>query len=147
MEQLEPLQNQARTIASAIYNHPLKDGSFQTVFAWGRLKETSPIAVETDTSDAYLIESALTLGPNTVFGRGERVGKDELFPIGSPQDGEVFTVTKVSLGYQRTFDLPRHLATDVGGLFSKYIVPQALDATYGSDPGSFMLFTRLHLRS
>jgi hypothetical protein len=147
VEQLEPQDDQNRTIASASYNRPLKDGNWQTVFAWGEMEDVPPIRSQTKTSDAYLLESALTLGRNTVFGRLENVSKDEFFPIGAPGDGVFYNVSKLSLGYQRSFPLPSHLAADVGGLFSAYAIPSGLDAAYGSDPISFMLFTRIRLRS
>ena len=147
VEQLEPEDDQDRTIASAVYNHAFRGGNFQTVFAWGRMDQYARTGGPTTTSDAYLLESVLTRGRDTVFGRFETVGKDEFFRIGEPGDGTFHTVSKISIGYQRAFELPAHLATDVGGLFSKYVIPRGLDSTYGSDPVSFMLFTRLRLRS
>ena len=147
LEQLEPQDDQDRTTASVIYNRPLKRGFWQTVFAWGRIDELPPGRARGNTSDAYLLESTLTLGRDTVFGRFENVSKDELFPEGTPGDGVLFNISKLSLGYQRTIRLPAHLAVDVGGLFSRYAYPRRLDDTYGKSPTSFMLFTRLHLRS
>ncbi len=147
VEQLEPEDDQDRTIASAVYNRAFRNGDFQTVFAWGRMDQYARAGGPGVTSDAYLLESVLTRGSDTVFGRFENVGKDEFFPIGEPGDGVFHNVSKISVGYQRSFPLPAHLATDVGGLFSRYVIPRALDSTYGSDPVSFMLFTRLRLRS
>ena len=147
VEQLEPEDDQDRTIASAIYNRHLRDGNWQTVFAWGSMDQYARRGGPTTSSDAYLLESVLTRGRDTVFGRVENVSKDEFFPIGSPGDGTFYDVAKYSVGYQRAFPLPHHLATDVGGLVSRYSLPQGLDRVYGSDPTSFMLFTRLRLRS
>ena len=144
-EQLEPDDDQDRTVASAVYNRAWRGGNWQTVFAWGRMNEFSRFGGPGTTTDAYLLESVLTRGRNTVFGRLENVTKDEFFPIGTPLDGRLYNVTKLSLGYQRSFPLPHHLATDVGGLVSKYGIPHALDGQYGSDPTSVMLFTRLRL--
>ena len=148
-EQLEPELDQDRTVASAVYNRAWRGGSWQTVFAWGRMDEFDrfggPGAGRSVTTDAYLLESVLTRGRDTVFGRLETVTKDEFFPIGSPLDGTLHDVAKVSLGYQRAFALPHHLAADVGGLVSKYGIPRSLDAQYGADPTSVMLFTRLRL--
>ena len=104
-----------------------------------------PASTRGVTSDAYLLESVLTRRRDTVFGRVENVSKDEFFPIGTPLDGRLYNVTKLSLGYQRAFPLPHHLAGDVGGLVSKYGLPQGLDGVYGADPTSVMLFTRLRL--
>ena len=148
VEQLEPEDDQDRTIASAIYNRPLRDGVWQTVAAWGRMDQYARTGGPTTTSDAYLLESVLTRGRNTVFGRLENVDKNEVFQIGTPRDdGTFYNVTKISVGYQRSFALPHHLATDVGALVSRYAIPRALDAAYGADPTSVMLFTRLRLRS
>ena len=147
VEQLEPGDDQDRTTASAISNRRLRDGNWQTVVAWGRLDRYARAGGPATTSDAYLLESVLTRGRDTVFGRVEIVGKDEFFQIGAPGDGTLYDVTKVSVGYQRSFPLPGHLATDVGGLVSRYGLPRGLRGAYGADPTSFMLFTRLRLRS
>jgi hypothetical protein len=148
-EQLEPELDQDRTIASADYNRAWRGGNWQTVLAWGRMNEVDrfggPGAPRPVTTDAYLLESVLTRGRDTVFGRLESVTKDEFFPIGTPFDGRLYDVGKLSLGYQRGFPLPHHLAADVGGLVSKYAIPHALDGVYGADPTSVMLFTRLRL--
>ncbi len=144
-EQLEPQDDQDRTVASAVHNRAWRGGNWQTVFAWGRMDGFSRLGGPAVSTDAYLLESVLTRGRDTVFGRLETVDKDEFFPIGSARDGERHDVTKLSLGYQRAFPLPHHLAADVGGLVSKYGVPRGLDAAYGPDPVSVMLFTRLRL--
>jgi hypothetical protein len=145
-EQLDPEVNQRRTTASASYNRPVRwrgaDGNWQTTFAWGR-----NVNRPGRTTDAFLVESALTIRHHTVFGRVENVGKDELFaddPL-NPLHGRMFNVTKVSLGYAYTLPVVRHVALDVGGLVSKYALPGALHGTYGSSPTSFMLFTRIKL--
>ena len=144
-EQLEPDQDEDRTIASAVYNRAWRGGNWQTVLAWGRMAEFPRSGGPSVTTDAYLLESVLARGRDTVFGRLENVAKDEFFPIGTPLDGRLYTVSKLSVGYQRSFPLPHRLAADVGGLVSKYVIPQGLDAAYGADPTSVMLFTRLRL--
>jgi len=48
-------------------------------------------------------------------------------------------------GYFRTFPLTHGLVFDAGGLFSRYTLPTSLNATYGADPVSFMLFTRVRI--
>lgn len=142
-EQLTPAQNQNRTTASASYNQPLARGNWQTTFAWGR-DENRPGS----TSDAYLLESAASWRRHTVFGRAENVDKDELFDNqpNNPLAGRLFNVSKISLGYFYTLPLARPFAIDLGGLVSKYALPTVLNATYGSDPTSFMAFVRFKLR-
>jgi hypothetical protein len=142
-EQLEPERDQHRTTASVSYNRPLgRRGNWQTTLAWGRNDNRPGRA-----SNAWLLESALTLGRHTVFARGENVDKDKLFaddPL-SPLHDRSFNVTNVSLGYGYTLPVVRHVALDVGGLVSRYALPRALDPVYGSSPTSFMLFARIKL--
>ena len=142
-EQLTPMEDQDRTTASATYNEPLARGNWQTTFAWGR-DENRPGT----TSDAFLLESAASWRRHTLFARAENVGKDELFDNqpASPLAGRLFNVSKFSVGYFYTIPTSRLLAVDLGGLVSKYALPSTLDAAYGSDPTSFMLFARLKLR-
>ena len=141
-EQLEPTVDQRRTTASATYNLPLRHGNWQTTFAWGR-KTNLPGT----TTDAYLLELAVTVGRHTVFGRAENVDKDELF-ANSPADplhGRAFNVSQVSAGYAYTLPLANTFAVDLGGLVTRYALPSALDAAYGADPTSFMLFARFKI--
>lgn len=136
-EQLTPQVNQRRTTASVTYNRPFGNGDWETTLAWGR-DQNQP----GHTLDAYLAETAVRRGADTVFGRAERADKDELFGPGSPLDGRIFTVSKLSVGYFRTIPTSVHLAVDLGGLVSKYDLPPALKPSYGPDPTSFMLFAR-----
>lgn len=146
-EQLEPEIDQVRTTASATYNKPFSwrgvGGYWQTTGAWGR-NEKQPGT----TTDAFLVDSAVSHGPHTVFGRVENVDKDELFANDhdSPLHDRVFNVTKASLGYAYTFALPKRIYMDLGALVSRYDLPRAIRPVYGADPTSFMLFTRLMLR-
>ncbi len=136
-EQLDPNVNQRRTTASATYNRPFTGGTWQTTLAFGRDQNRPGHDL-----DAYLLESAARFGANTVFGRAENADKDELFIAPSPLAGRVYNVSKFSLGAYHTFQTAPHLALDLGGLVSKYALPSALNASYGSDPTSFMLFAR-----
>ena len=141
-EQLTPEVNQERTTASATYNRAFKDGDWQTTLAWGR-DENNP----GQTTDAVLLDSVISNGRQTLFGRAENVDKDELFNdnAASPLHDRSFNVSKFSAGYYYTAPVQRHLMLDVGGLVSKYALPSALDTTYGSDPTSFMLFARIKI--
>ena len=146
-EQLEPDVDQRRTTASATWNRPFSwrgvGGYWQTTGAWGRNAKRPGT-----TTDAFLLDSAVSHGAHTVFGRLERVDKDELFANApaSPLHDRVFGVGKASLGYAYTVGLPKRLYLDLGGLVSRYDLPRALQAAYGADPTSAMLFTRLTLR-
>lgn len=137
-EQLTPQVNQKRATASVTYNRPLANGNWETTLAWGLDRNEPGHSLK-----AYLAESAMRLGADTIFGRAENADKDELLASGGPFEGRVFNVSKFSAGYFHTLPLAAHLAVDLGGLVSKYALPSTLDATYGSNPTSFMLFARL----
>jgi hypothetical protein len=134
--------HQDRTTASATYDRRVGAGNWQTTLAWGRDSNHPGKA-----TDAVLVESAISLGRNTLVGRAERVGKDELFADqpASPLYGRVFDVSKFSLGYFYTARVIGHVGLDLGGLVSRYALPSALDATYGTSPTSVMLFARFKL--
>ncbi len=139
-EQLTPAANQKRTTASATYNRRLDRGNWQTTFAWGLDRNSPGHAL-----NAYLLESAVQVGSNTLFARVENVDKDELFTGAGAFNGRVFNVTKLSVGYFRTVDVEQDLALDLGALISKYALPSPLDASYGADPTSFMVFARIKI--
>jgi len=141
-EGLDPNTDQHRTIASGTYNRPLARGNWQTTFFWGH-KVNQPGT----TTDAYLLESAITVGQHTVFGRAENVDKDELFTNApaSPLYGKIFNVSEFSAGYAYTVTLRKPFAVDLGGMVTKYALPAALDGVYGSNPTSFLLFARFKI--
>ena len=137
-EQLEPNVDQHRFTTSATYNLPLSGGNWQTTFAWGRDADAPG-----HTLDGLLLESAVTFGAHTVFGRAENVQKDELFQPPSPLAGDIFRVSELSLGY--VYDVPifDHVAAGVGAVGTIDFVPRTIEPYYGSDPLSFMAFIRL----
>jgi hypothetical protein len=146
-EQLEPEIDDRRTTASAMYNRPLHGGNWQTTFAWGR-NDRSPGT----STDSFLLESAVTSGSHTVFGRAEHQQNDELFghdgeeePPAGIRAGQVFTVGKVSLGYIYDFLHRDNWRTGIGILGSVAIVPGELKSVYGDDPVSGMAFLRVRM--
>jgi hypothetical protein len=140
-EQLEPGIDVRRTTASVSYNAPVPGEWWQTTFAWGRNAPSQGAATA-----GWLLESALRVTPRqTLFGRVERVAKDELFLRGDPLFGQTFDVSKLSLGYIFDFAQLEALSLGVGGLVSGYSYPAALDAAYGAHPTSWMLFVRARL--
>jgi hypothetical protein len=137
-EQLTPNINENRVTVSATYNRPFGDNNWATTFAWGR-KMNHP----GDTLDGFMLESAVVLhDTHTFFVRVERVAEDELFEGASPPQGQIFTVSKISLGYIRDLHLDDLVKLGLGGLVSRYDFPNALNRAYG-DPTSFMIFLRL----
>jgi hypothetical protein len=140
-EALEAEVNQHRTTASAIYNKKLEHGNWQTTLARGR-NDNHP----GPSTNAYLLESAVSWYQHTVFARAENDEKNELFPAGDPQQGRTFDVSKLSAGYIYDIPIGDHLSLGLGALGSLYRLPAALDPAYGSSPASYMVFTRVKLR-
>lgn len=150
-EQLEPEADVDRTTASVAYNRPMADGNWQTTFAWGRNDRNAGIA-----TDALLLESAATVRRHTLFGRAERLENDELFGHGhegevpdghggGEDEGEVFTVGKVSLGYIYDAVLTDRWRGGIGLLGSLALVPEDLKGDYGDRPVSWMAFLRVKI--
>ncbi|MDE2512322.1 MAG: hypothetical protein KGL74_14450 [Elusimicrobia bacterium] len=136
-EQLTPAVNQDRVTASASVNWRAWGNPGQTTLAFGRDRNRPG-----RTLDAYLLESEVHIaGVHTVFGRAERVQKDELFD-GGPLAGSAFAVGKVSLGYIYDFPPRARVRWGLGGVGSVIVIPEALKSAYGSAPTSFMLFLR-----
>ncbi|OAP31828.1 MULTISPECIES: hypothetical protein [unclassified Sphingobium] len=145
-EGLHPEENVRRTSASITWNLPLGENrNWQSTLAWG---QNDPSGNEHGhRTDAFLLDSAVQLGRWTVFGRAENVDKDELFGDvhqGDSLSGRVFNVSKFSLGGYHSVRLGK-VALDLGGLVSKYDLPRDIQPRYGSNPTSFMLFTRLRI--
>jgi hypothetical protein len=140
-EQLEPLVNQRRTTASATYNRPLRGGNWQTTFAWGRNDLSGGPGL-----NGFLLESAVSLGRHTLFGRAESADKAELFGASDPLAGRAFQVAAFRLGYVYDAPVTRHVAVGLGVVGSAYGLPSAIRPAYGHSPASTMLFTRLTLR-
>lgn len=140
-EQLTPGIAVHRTTASVSYNAAYPFEWWQTTLAWGHNSASQGPA-----GSGWLLESALKLTPvQTLFGRAERVAKDELFLAGNPLAGETFTVAKLSLGYIYDFLERDALSVGIGGLASTYSYPAPLNTTYGNRPTSYMLFLRARL--
>jgi hypothetical protein len=142
-EKLHPEEDVRRTTASVTYNRGFAGGNWQSTVAWGR---NAPHGGDHGgTTDAFLVDSAVQVGRNTVFGRAERVEKDELF-AGDPADplhDRVFDAGKLTIGGYHSVAVGQ-LALDVGGLVSGYALPRALKPVYGT-PASAMLFARLRV--
>jgi hypothetical protein len=141
-EQLEPGVNVVRTTASAMYDRSIRGNPWQTTFAWGRNAPSTGMA-----TNAYLLESAILVSEvHTFFARAERAGKTELLPADAPMAGEKFTVGQVSAGYIRDFPLAAHVKLGFGVQATGYAIPGGLDAAYGGNPTSYMVFARLKIR-
>ena len=142
-EQLEPEVNTDRTTISTMYAHPWEGGRWEAMLAWGRNHDRPGHDL-----DAFTAETAARVDRHTVFGRWERVQKDELLPPGDTEAGRAFPVTKVAAGYR--YDLWRieHLTAGIGAMGSVVWLPFGLSRAYGSlgTPTSGLLFARVALR-
>jgi hypothetical protein len=141
-EQLEPAVNENRLTASAIYTTPFGNGHlWSAMAAWGR-KMLNP----GDSLDAYLFESSMILKNNwTLFMRAEQVAENELTHHLPDLEERAFAVGKVSVGGIYDFIRTDHAKFGIGGLVSRYLLPDDLKPVYGRDLTGFMAFGRIKL--
>jgi len=145
-EQLTPDINVQRATTSVIFDQPLGLGHWQSTLAWGRNRSVPTIAGgQAESSDAFMIESALVHVRHTVFTRAEHVAKGELFVTG-PLVNITFEVARLSLGYLYDMPVSPHLALGIGVLGSAYRLPPALSSAYSPHPHSYMMFVRVSLK-
>lgn len=142
-EQLEADEDQRRWSASLIYTRPLgDDGSWATTLAWGRKTGVHHGESEADL-DAFVVESTIRNGLWTAYGRAERIETDELLPDPGEIHGPAFKVGKVSLGLIRDWRVAPSVKIGLGAQAARSITPRGLDASYGGDRTSGMVFLRL----
>jgi hypothetical protein len=136
-EQLEPGEDQTRWSASALYNRPLgRRARWSTTLAWGRRSRAH------GRFDAFLLESAVSRGRWTLFGRAERTENDEL---GGAGHAAAYRVGKVSLGALHDFRAAPHVRLGLGGLWAFNFVPAGLETSYAGDRNGAMLFLRIRI--
>lgn len=141
-EQLSPDVDVDRLTASVMYNVPLRDGNWQTTFAYGlNCNEGGR------NESALLLESELLVcKAHTFFARGEMAQKDELFAEDDPLYGMMFKVNKVSGGYIFDFFRKDNIVLGIGASGSLCLLPDELDNNYGDSPRSYLIFIRLKTR-
>ena len=84
-------------------------------------------------------------GVHTIFGRLERVVKDELFVPGEPLYGQRFAISKLSLGYVYDFAQAGAVRFSAGGVVSQHWSPASLDSIYGRNPFGWSVLVRAKL--
>jgi hypothetical protein len=137
-EALEPDVAVARTTASASYAGSFNNNPWQTTLAWGRNRHSPG-----DTTQAWLLETNLNLHDKyTLFARAENVENDELFLPGDPLHGQIFAISKLTVGAIYDFARLTHVRLGLGALISGYDYPDALRSSYGEHPTSYMVFLR-----
>ncbi|RZJ17543.1 MAG: hypothetical protein EON91_08950 [Brevundimonas sp.] len=141
-EQLEPDEDDRKWSASAIHTRRIgADGWWSSTLAWGR-----KINDHDESKDGWAFETAVH--PNdrwTVFGRAERIETDELVPKAGGGHGDLYTVSKASVGAVRDWRLGEHTRLGLGALYSLNRVPGALEPLYGDNPDGAMVFMRLKI--
>ncbi|MGH9594264.1 MAG: hypothetical protein ACRD5L_14325, partial [Bryobacteraceae bacterium] len=140
-----------RSTASLAYNRPFGRGHWATSLIWGRNHKTQ----SKQNTNSYLLESVVQFrNVHYLTGRVELLDRDELFnsdpailaQLASAGLGTVFRIRAYTLGYTRDIPLLPRLRTALGGNFTLYGVPQAIEPYYGAHPAAFYLFLRLGLR-
>jgi hypothetical protein len=141
-EQLDPVKNEDRLSASAIYTRQVDEQTWwSTTAAWGRRRSTGG-----EPLDAYVLESALNPTEMwTLFARAESEKNNELIAMG-PRQGTAYTVAKASIGAVRYFRLLDPVKIGLGALYAFNFVPDPPAALYGGgDPQGAMVFVRLKI--
>jgi hypothetical protein len=127
----EDAEDVSRFTASATHSRAIGGRILASTFAWGLNREHD------HSSSALLAETALDLtARDTVFARGEIVGKtpaDLALPLA--EDG-VFTTGKVQGGYTRWFRTVRGVAFGAGGSLGLAFLPEAVQPYYGKRIGA-----------
>jgi hypothetical protein len=142
-EQLEREVNVDRHTASVQLNLHPDWGLTQLTFAWGHNR---PIGGTARGTDAFLLEGASAVSDSwTVFGRAERVDKDELFREGEPQAGQAFTVNALTAGAVCDLARWKRSVLGVGASLTVDVIPTAIRPSYGRAPTSLMAWLRLKL--
>ena len=127
-----PRTDVTRATASATHQYRVDaDTTLATTVAWGLNSEPASVIHPATTSHGVLLESvyAVRSGP-TLFGRLEVVGKPAE-DLHVHESTDVFTVTKLQLGYVHNLALPRGPRMGVGVTVSGSMVPLALMPRYG----------------
>lgn len=135
-EQLDPQENIARTVCSAIYNRSFGQDSVAQLAAIIGINDEQPGIL----SSAFLIDiTAQLYKKHILFSRFEAVEKNDLFLSPDPLADQKFTVKKLTLGYIYEPFETEHSQWGIGGLIDFPLLSQPVRRRYG-DAISFSLF-------
>ena len=144
-EALFPGEDQARTTASVMYNHPFTSGNWTSTALWGRTRSL----LDNSKENSYLFESLVRFATrNSAWTRIENAGRSNELLVGENplppgfQEKPIGHVQAYTFGYDHDIDLIPHVRTAIGGQVTTYGVASALKSIYGSDPVSFAIFLR-----
>jgi hypothetical protein len=146
-EALEP-GDIRRATASVSYNKNFARGNWSSSLIWGRnhgTHDSEPFNV-----NSYTAESTLNfMDKNYVYTRLELVDKNELLngaeraQLGFNGPHPSFRIGGYTFGGARDIWNTAKLSVALGGDFTFYSKPHALDALYGANPTSYKFFLRL----
>jgi hypothetical protein len=138
----EPRVDVDRVTASLIHHRTLAGGGhWSSTLAWGRNTEGE----ESRSTAALLAESTLVRGAHGIFGRLEWVRKSGEDLAIHELEGEVFSLAKAGLGYQRRLGSVGSFAIAGGALVSLGILPAELRPWYGTRAAPGLgVFLRVH---
>jgi hypothetical protein len=140
-ELMEP-GNITRTTFSATYSRTAPHGFLASSFIWGRNEQElvgKPL-------DGILIEGVCNWADkNYVFGRIERLDRNDLFPTG-PLHEAIFKINAFNAGYSRDIGRTRYLDIALGGSITVYAFPESLKPFYGDFPVGGRVFLRFRPR-
>jgi hypothetical protein len=128
-----------RTTASAIYNRSFRnDKNWANSFVWGQNKS------DEGRTNAFLYETDFQFQKNSIFGRFERVQKNEhelVLPHPHPEGN--FWVGLISAGYVRDIVKDKGIDVGIGAQATWYTNPAELTPFYGgTNHGGFQAFVR-----
>jgi hypothetical protein len=129
-EALKPGVAVQRITASAMYDHALgASGHWAALASFGANKEQGEAL-----GSSFLVEANVDLdGRNVVFGRAELVQKEGAdLVLAPPLDEQRFLLTSFALGYLRNIGAVGGFMPGLGVRGALDVVPEALDAAYGS---------------
>lgn len=145
-EALFPLEDQARTTASLMYNRPFQHGNWSSSAVWGRTRSLEDSAKE----NSYLFESTVNFREkNYAWIRLENAGRSNELLVGENplpagfKEEPLTHVQAYTVGYDREIQLLPALSSALGAQVSTYGVGAPLKPIYGSDPISVSVFMRL----
>jgi len=148
-EAVSPLEDIRRMTASLMYNRPIRNGNWASMFLWGRNQSLQ----DGNVGNAYLGDSTLRfLTRNCVWTRIENADRtNELVLVENPLPPSFteryFTrVQAYTAGYDREFGHIPYISPALGAQVMWYRVPNVLTRTYGSHPVGVVAFLRLRTR-
>jgi hypothetical protein len=147
-ESQQPNADIRRATASLQYNRAFNHGNWASAFIWGRNHVSEPGEIKN--LNGYTAESTVNfLDKNYLYTRLELVDKDDLLRasdralLGIKQEHPSFRFGAYTFAGARDVWANDELSLALGGEFTFYSKPGALNPVYGDRPVSWKLFLRI----